>query len=108
MERNFEKEKKEKEQLERYISNKLNQNNYKTAKVENTESNIMDLLYLANSELESKSKHVAELENKLVFLQGNNIRSLSEHDLNNLKDFYSSKLGLVIDTLTNLNNSSNR
>jgi hypothetical protein len=38
-------------------------------------------------------------------LEGNDIRTLEESELNSLKDFYSARLGMAIDALNNLKNN---
>jgi hypothetical protein len=71
--------------------------------IANTEENITDLLELANEELEQKSKLIHELETKLEALEPSNIKRLSSTQLNELKNFYSTRLGLIIDAISNLN-----
>ena len=68
----------------------------------NSEENISDILQLANDELKQQSKRIFDLNSKLEFLEGKDVKNLNENDLNSLKDFYSARLGAVIDALNNL------
>jgi len=68
----------------------------------NSEENISDILQLANQELKQQSKRIFELNSKLEFLEGKDLKNSNENDLNTLKDFYSARLGTVIDALNNL------
>ena len=68
----------------------------------NSEENISDIIQLANDELKQQSKRIFELNSKLEFLEGKDVKNLNENDLNYLKDFYSARLGAVIDALNNL------
>ena len=67
----------------------------------NSEENISDILDLANEELNQQSKRIYELNSKLEFIEGKTIKNSNENDLNTLKDFYSARLGAVIDAINN-------
>jgi hypothetical protein len=67
----------------------------------NTEEKITDLLCLANEELSRQSKIIANLNEKLEFIDGKNIVNYKEDKLNELKDFYSVRLSLTVNTLNN-------
>jgi hypothetical protein len=60
---------------------------------------------LANEELRKQSTRIFELTSRLESLEGKDIRNLDEGQLNNLKDFYSARLGIAIDALNNLKNN---
>jgi hypothetical protein len=64
-----------------------------------TEENISDLLSLANEELERKSKLVYELESRIEYLEGNNLEAMGESQLNQLKNFYGTKLSSIVSAL---------
>ena len=68
------------------------------------EHSLADLLFLANEELERKSKLVSELQSKIDFLEGKNLDNLSEEQLEGLSNFYGSKLSSIVSALTNINN----
>ncbi len=87
-----------------FINDKLNQQEtgINPAKILNSEENIQDLIQLANDELKKQSQTIFELTSRLEYIEGKEIRSLDENNLNTLKDFYSTRLGLVIDALNNL------
>jgi hypothetical protein len=100
----YEKERKEKEELALYIKNQSKANHSESiqSKIMTTEENIQDLLHLANEELDRQAKIISELASRLDYLEGKNIRSMHEKELNQLKDFYSVRLGIAIDSLNNL------
>jgi len=71
----------------------------------NSVEKISDIIALANEELSRQSKNIFELTSRLEYLEGKDIRNIDEIKLNSLKDFYSTRLGLVIDALNNLKNN---
>ncbi len=63
---------------------------------------ISDLLTLANAELEEKSKIIKTLTLKIDLLECGNLETLEESALEQLRDFYGSKLSSILAALTNL------
>lgn len=107
LQKDFDEERKANDELRSYIKNHIKPLKIDIHKVElvNSDENISDLLHLANEELSKQSRKIFELTSRLEYLEGKEIRTLDESQLNNLKDFYSSRLGLAIDALNNLKNN---
>ena len=102
MERECEKEKEQKVSMEKYIQS---QHSFqKSRSPVSTQNQISDLLQLANEELEKKSKLISELQMQIKNLQCNNIEALEEDALNELRQFYGSKLSSIVAALTNISN----
>jgi hypothetical protein len=72
--------------------------------IKNSEENIIDLLSLANEELERKSKLINELQSRIEYLEANNIDLMNENQLNQLKNFYGTKLSSIVSALSNFSN----
>jgi hypothetical protein len=68
----------------------------------NHNQDVMDLLSLANSELEEKSKIIRSLSAKIEILESKNFDNLEESELEELKDYYGSKLSSIVAALNNL------
>jgi hypothetical protein len=60
------------------------------------------LLSLANAELEEKSKIIKSLNSKIEMLESKNFDNLEESALEELKDYYGSKLSSIVAALNNL------
>jgi hypothetical protein len=91
--------------MERYLFDSAsNKQSSCIVQLNSNEENILDLLYLSNQELEKKSKLISELQSKIQYLEGTNIESMSESQLNQLKDFYGSKLSSIVSKISNFNN----
>jgi hypothetical protein len=69
--------------------------------IANTVENITDLLSLANDELERKSKQIYEMQARIDYLEGKDIQHLDEAGLNNLKNFYGSRLSSIVSEINN-------
>ena len=93
--------------MEKYIfSHKaFNPTSRKTLTIANTEDNILDLLALANEELERKSKLIFDLQNRIEYLEGKNLDKLDENQLTQLSNFYGNRLSSVVTAINNLNTS---
>jgi len=57
---------------------------------------------LANEELEKKSKLINELQSRIDYLENNNLETMNEYELNQLKNFYGTKLSSIVSAISNL------
>ena len=104
LEQNYEKERREKASMENYIKSiRVLPSPSKNISFGNDQI-ISDLLILANEELERKSILLSELQSKIEYLEGKNLESMNEQQLEGLRIFYGSKLSSIVATLTNLTN----
>ena len=107
MEQQYEKERKEKFEIEKYILSQKKVGNSTLRKchvVNNSEDNIQDLISIANEELERKSKAIADLQARIEYLEGKNLERLDENQLNQLSSFYGARLSSIVAAINNLNN----